>query len=337
MRRILSVVAVSLAVLLTCTPTPADDGALKRANDAYAAKEYARAAEAFRAVVAADQANATAWYRLGVSVQTTGALDEAERDYREALRRGYAEWAVDYRLAGLEAARKRPALAMDWLEKSNALQAYPPEVLENDATFAPLRGQPRFTALVDAQRRAFNPCRFDTAYRALDFWIGDWTVQDADGNALGTSRIEPILDRCVIQENWSDARSDHHGKSFSFYDKPTQRWVQHYVSDAAVGTDYAGGPQGAALVFAATGTGKDGKPVRVRMTLTPLPDGRVRHLFENSPDGTTWTPAFDGYYTRAKARTSMRGSLGRGHRAAAVAEDPAPRGARAGPARHNAA
>jgi tetratricopeptide (TPR) repeat protein len=337
MRRILHVVFLSLAALLAGAPAAADDGALKRGNDAYAAKEYARAAEAFRAVLAADPANAAAWYRLGVSVQAGGALDDAERDYREALRRGYAEWAVDYRLAGLEAVRKRPALAMDWLEKSNALQAYPPEVLENDPNFAPLRGEPRFAALVDTQRRAFNPCRFDTAYRALDFWIGDWTVQDANGNALGTSSIEAILDRCVIQENWSDARSNHHGKSFSFYDKPTQRWVQHYVSDAAAATDYAGGPQGAALVFAATGTGKDGKPVRIRMTLTPLPDGRVRHLFETSPDGTAWTPGFDGYYTRAKARTSMRGSLGGGHRAAVVAEDSAPGGAGAGRARGDAA
>ncbi len=337
MHRMFPIVVLFSIALFAAPAASADEGALKRANDAYAAKDYAHAAQEFRAVVAADPANATAWYRLGVSVQAAGALDDAERDYREALRRGYAEWAVDYRLAGLEAARKHPALAMDWLEKSNALQAYPPDVLENDPNLAALRSEARFIALVDTQRRAFNPCRFDMAYRALDFWIGDWTVQDTDGNALGTSRIELILDRCVIQENWSEARSDHHGKSFSFYDKSTQRWVQHYISDAGVATDYEGGVQGTALVFSAKGTGKDGKPVRIRMTLMPLADGRVRHLFESSPDGTTWTAGFDGYYSRAKARTSMRGSLGRGHRAAVVAEDPAPRGARAGRARANAA
>ena len=38
-----------------------------------------------------------------------------------------------------------------------------------------------------------------------------------------------------------------------------------------------------------------------RITWTPMPDGRVRQLWEASCDGgLTWKPAFDGYYSRRR-------------------------------------
>ena len=37
-----------------------------------------------------------------------------------------------------------------------------------------------------------------------------------------------------------------------------------------------------------------------RITWTPLADGKVRQLWETSPDGKTWSEAFDGLYTRTK-------------------------------------
>ncbi len=41
-------------------------------------------------------------------------------------------------------------------------------------------------------------------YRQFDFWIGDWEVADADGNAQGSNKIESILGGCVLRESWAD-------------------------------------------------------------------------------------------------------------------------------------
>ena len=37
-----------------------------------------------------------------------------------------------------------------------------------------------------------------------------------------------------------------------------------------------------------------------RITWTPLPDGKIRQLWETSSDGKAWSEAFDGLYTQAK-------------------------------------
>jgi len=43
----------------------------------------------------------------------------------------------------------------------------------------------------------------------------------------------------------------------------------------------------------------EGKKVLQRISWQPLPDGRVRQLWESSKDGGgTWTVAFDGYYAK---------------------------------------
>ena len=35
----------------------------------------------------------------------------------------------------------------------------------------------------------------------FDFWIGEWKVT-AGGKPAGNNSIQPILDGCVLQENW---------------------------------------------------------------------------------------------------------------------------------------
>ena len=58
------------------------------------------------------------------------------------------------------------------------------------------------------------------------------------------------------------------------------------------------------MVLEGTGKGRDGKPVRSRITWTPLEDGRVRQHWQLSrDDGATWTTAFDGLYSRVASET----------------------------------
>jgi len=267
------------------------------AEKLYAAKDYARAADAFRAVVAAEPANAQAWYRLGVSLQMLGRLDEARRDLGVAVERGFHPFSVHYRLAQIALKRHDDAGALAELEKAVAAQPTPPETLSQDEELAPLRGMPGFVALVAKQERAFHPCRHDAAYRGLDFWIGDWIVRNASGSEMGRSRIEPALDGCAIEETWTGAYGGN-GKSPTSYDVANKRWVQHYVSSSGSYNDYAGQVEGTSVVMIAP-AGTAAKPVKIRMSFTPLADGRVRQQMESSSDGgATWTLGFDGYYAK---------------------------------------
>ena len=279
-------------------PQTAPSAAQAAADALYQAKDYARAADAFRAVAAAEPANATAWYRLGVSLFMLGRLDEAQRDLGAALQHGFHAFSVYYRLAQIALKRNDTATANAELEKAVATQPTPPETLTTDDALAPLRGTPAFVALVEKQQRAYYPCRYDAGYRALDFWIGDWVVRNAAGFEMGRSHVESSLNGCAIEETWTGSLGGN-GRSLTSYDAANKRWVQHYVSSTGSYNDYAGQTQGKSVVMIAPG-GTAAKPAQIRMSFTPLDDGRVRQLMETSSDnGATWTPNFDGYYAKA--------------------------------------
>jgi hypothetical protein len=157
--------------------------------------------------------------------------------------------------------------------------------------------------LVPAAAAASEPCRDAPNGKALDFWIGDWTVTAvADGAFQGTSRIESVLGGCAVIENWHEDGGE--GKSLFAFDARSGLWNQTWVTED---TSRPGGLKTKALI--AAGPGGDvrfqgtifvapGVTVLDRTTLTPLKDGRVRQTIEISRDGgTTWKANFDAYYT----------------------------------------
>jgi hypothetical protein len=50
-----------------------------------------------------------------------------------------------------------------------------------------------------------TPCTTDPVYRQFDFWIGEWDVYAKNGKKAGDSKIDLILDSCIILENWKSA------------------------------------------------------------------------------------------------------------------------------------
>ena len=136
-------------------------------------------------------------------------------------------------------------------------------------------------------------------YRQFDFWIGEWKVRTADGKAAGSSRITSILGGCVIFEEWTGAGGPSIGKSFNIFDASRKRWHQSWVDNGGTLAQFDGGLTDGAMILEGPAVGPNGVALRSRMTFTPLPDGRIRQQWENSSDGgTSWTSAFDGYYSR---------------------------------------
>lgn len=131
----------------------------------------------------------------------------------------------------------------------------------------------------------------------FDFWVGDWEVRTAQGLA-GTNSITHLLDGCILQEKWVSANGTH-GTSLNFYNPSTDRWQQFWVWQNGTTLEFDGGLVDGKMILEGSSSGPDGVTVMNRITWFNNPDGTVRQLWEQSPDGSTWTSVFDGLYTRS--------------------------------------
>jgi hypothetical protein len=131
----------------------------------------------------------------------------------------------------------------------------------------------------------------------FDFWIGEWEVT-ANGKAAGTNTIEPILNGCVLQENWNGVGGSG-GSSFNFYNPREESWEQFWVWRNGTTLHLKGVYANGRMILQGESMSKDGEPVTNRITWYDNADGTVRQHWEISSDGgVTWTTAFDGLYSR---------------------------------------
>jgi hypothetical protein len=90
------------------------------------------------------------------------------------------------------------------------------------------------------------------------------------------------------------------GTSMNYYHGGEKKWIQDWVNAGGNIINYSGGLENGVMIL--TGNIYDvqiqGKQTRnFRGTWTPLHNGVVRQLFEESKDGgETWIVGFDGYY-----------------------------------------
>lgn len=142
-------------------------------------------------------------------------------------------------------------------------------------------------------------------FRQFDFWLGEWEVFDPAGKPVGQSRIEAILNGCVIAEHWTSGGNPPgagDGKSFNLYNAQTGQWEQFWVDAQGTRLVLHGNFAGGSMVLSGQQPKPDAKTgiaQRERISWTPNADGSVRQLWESSvDDGKTWTIAFDGQYRR---------------------------------------
>jgi hypothetical protein len=154
----------------------------------------------------------------------------------------------------------------------------------------------------DAAPETAFPCEEDVAFSAFDFWIGSWNVHTEDGKFAGSNDIERSMRGCVLIENWSGA-SGSSGISINYLDRTTGEWVQVWNDASGSQINIRGGMTDDGMLLSGTiHYVRTGKTAAFRGLWTPLPDGRVRQFFEQSNDsGDTWSPWFEGFYTRKPA------------------------------------
>lgn len=151
-----------------------------------------------------------------------------------------------------------------------------------------------------------TPCPTRPEARQFDFWVGDWEVtawQQPPGpnmRVLGTSRIELLLEQCLVMEHWTSGNG-RGGKSMNFWDINRKKWRQVWVADVGGSLDYEGEFRDGAMRFDGWTLAPNGGRVLQKLTFFAVARDTVRQLFETSADsGRTWKPGFDGRYVRRR-------------------------------------
>lgn len=155
--------------------------------------------------------------------------------------------------------------------------------------------------------KAQSPCQ-SAEYRAFDFWLGDWVVYNAKGEKAGESLVERILDSCAIQEHWKSVKG-FNGKSFNAFDPATGIWRQTWIDHTGKFMDFRGGfdAAGGFMRITTAPQPENGVEMMHRMTFSPMPNGIVRQLGEQSSDnGASWSVEYDLYYHRKSSATDLR-------------------------------
>lgn len=165
---------------------------------------------------------------------------------------------------------------------------------------APLAAQTQAPLVVPAAPTASVRSCTDAAYRAFDFWLGDWIVHGGPGGdqLQGRNRILRSDNGCWLSEHWTSATGNA-GTSLNAWDASQRVWRQFWVGADGVVLRLQGGLRDGAMVMEGELPRAEGGVQRQRITWTPADDGSVTQRWETSDDGgASWQVTFLGVYRR---------------------------------------
>lgn len=209
-------------------------------------------------------------FDMACAYSATGQKDKAIEVLTEAVKQGYAQ----------------------------------PDRLSSEPSLQLLKGDPRFSALLDKAAHNQKPCAYNAENRQFDFWVGDWNAVDATtGITAGSSRIEKELGECVIWENWTSANSNFKGKSYNVYNPDLKRWEQFWVDNVGGMTHFYGELKDGVMDYWTDDiTQPDGSKLKRHLQFFNLSPDKVRQFSQKSTDGgKTWTLDYDLTYNRRTA------------------------------------
>ncbi len=192
--------------------------------------------------------------------------------------------------------------ALAWLDNA-AIAGYTQyQGTLDDADLKSLQDDSKFKIITDKIKKNVSPCSFQQESQQFNFWIGEWNVYNLQGQQTGTSKIEQILNECVIQENWTDYFGNK-GKSFNFYNADTKQWQQTWVDDKGSVTEFINGKyiDGAMCFQSSREVLSNGQNGIRRLTFSNTSTNEVRQLGEITFDkGISWIIEYDFKYLRDK-------------------------------------
>lgn len=272
------------------------------ADALFQAGEWAKAADAYAIRTAADPQDAAAWFQLAVSARQAERYSVALNALAKAEDLEFAPVRIGFERARLSVLSDDADGAVKELQAIASSGFTGVNFITGDPMLSTLEGHAGYDALVAEMSIQAFPCEHDESFSEFDFWVGEWDVHVAGGTFAGSNVIQRAERGCVLLENWTNA-SGGTGSSINYVDKISGEWVQIWNDASGSQINIRGGLTDEGMLL--TGTihyVANGKTAPFRGLWAPLPDGRVRQFFEESSDaGETWSPWFEGFYTRKPA------------------------------------
>lgn len=267
---------------------PVEPGATAKADELFAAGDWAGAAEAYGELVGEDPGSGPAWFGLGQALHELNEYDRAAEAFARARDLGFRPRRTLFFAARTYAAKGDSDRAIASLAELAEAGSTAAGSVRGTPEFQPLAGNPAFETVLESM----TPCR-SPEYRQFDFWLGDWDVTGAGGRT-SHNLISRVQGGCAVLEQY-DTPSGYSGISINYFDVNTNKWYQTWIDNQGQPIVQAGGLIDGSMVL--QGDPAAGQPLN-RTTWTPLDGGRVRQHWESSTDdGKTWTTVFDGTYT----------------------------------------
>ena len=192
--------------------------------------------------------------------------------------------------------------ALAWLDRSATAGYTQYQSALDDDDLKSLHDDAKFKVIIDKIKKNVSPCSFQQESQQFNFWIGEWKVYNLQGQQTGTSKIEQILNDCVILENWTDYFGNK-GKSFNFFNADSKQWQQTWVDDKGSVTEFINGKYSNNVMHFKSSRQviSNGKKGNRRLSFFNVNENEVRQLGEISFDkGKTWTTEYDFKYIREK-------------------------------------
>ena len=282
-----------------------DDSTSAAAAAAYDSKDWQKAAQLYGELSKSPEAPPRVWLRLGAALRELRRYDEALAAFEKANAAGAGLFG-EYGEAAVYTALKQQDKAFGHLEKAVQQGYAQPDVMTADANLASLRNDPRFARLVEQARKNQRPCAYSAENRQFDFWLGEWAVTTTQGAVpAGDSKIELILEDCVVQENWKSLNGPYSGKSYNIYNAAMKRWEQYWVDNVGGNIFFYGGVKDGVMDYWTNEIPQPSGPALKRhLQFIPMGPDKVRQFSRGSTDGgKTWNVEYDFTYTR-KQKTS---------------------------------
>ncbi len=272
------------------------------ADSLFQTGDWAGAADAYAEQTAKNPEDARAWFQLAVSARQAERYSTALDSLAKAEALGFAPVRISFERARLSVLAEDNDRAVEELKAVASGGFTAVGFITGDPLLGTLEGHAGYDVLVAEMSIKAFPCEHDELFAAFDFWVGEWDVHGAGGTFAGSNVIQRAQRGCVLIENWSSA-SGGTGTSINYVDKITEEWVQIWNDTSGGQINIRGGLTNDGMLL--VGTIHDvanSTTAPFRGLWTPLPDGRVRQFFEqSSDDGDSWTPWFEGFYTRKLA------------------------------------
>jgi hypothetical protein len=207
---------------------------------------------------------------------------------------------VRFRLARAYAKLSNKDEAFAWLHRSLDAGFINKQLMDSDPDIANLRDDPRFAEINRRMIAQTRPCTVDPEFRRLDFFIGDWLLQNQQGQTVQTTTVRLVIGDCVL-EQVDVVPNGYEAKALHVYNALIGKWQAAYVDTLGAFAVLTAEFKDGNLIYVGELRQPDRSLQLARNTFIKASADRIEQLYETSADGgATWRTAFQGAYVRKK-------------------------------------